>query len=745
MKKFYLTILTALLFAIPALANTVYVQGTVKNSNGTPLANRQVKIQADSSGCQVIRITYTNPNGFYSDTLNCTTNIAFVRTSTENCNGTMLINMHPVSNNNSVVSDFTVCVPAQCQAYFTYSIGANGNVQFTNTSSGAGISYTSAWSFGDGSNSTQQNPSHTYTSNGTYTVRLAITAGNCMDSIVKVVTINNIGTTTCQSIFSYIVSNANPLKIEVNSANSHGVSPSDSIIQRTWYWGDSTTTTGNLISTTHTYASAGTYQVCLKIKTASGCEKTECKQVTVSAPNTTTCASNFAVWVLQSVNPLKVETSSANSHGITPSDSIIQRIWTWGDGTTTSGNLVAPTHTYTNFGTYQVCLKIKTAAGCEKTECKSITLLAPYNCEAVFSVSGIPSNSSGYSVQFNSNNSHGVNASDSVIERKWNWGDGSSTGGNIISPIHTFSSQGSYNVCLVIKSASGCRDTVCKTVVVPMQNQVVCKAKFTYEQAPGSTPISRAIKFNSISSTHNTGDSIISRKWVFGDSSNALLGNVVAPVHVYPSAGTYNVCLTITTASGCVSTECKVVVVPQVQFNCTPHFTSQRVGPKKVAFNSATSWVPLNDTIVQRKWNFGDNTPVLTGNVIAPIKEYANYGVYTVSLRIITARGCEQTFTQLVNVQDSITNPINDPIKILSLYPNPVSTNMSTVVWSQHNNITAELAVYDIYGTKKWSINKTLLQGNNITIVPVQQLVSGPYYFRVTTMYGVRSKPFYKL
>lgn len=46
-------------------------------------------------------------------------------------------------------------------------------VQFTDTSSGSVLSW--LWTFGDGDTSTSQNPSHTYSTDGTYTVTLHIT------------------------------------------------------------------------------------------------------------------------------------------------------------------------------------------------------------------------------------------------------------------------------------------------------------------------------------------------------------------------------------------------------------------------------------------------------------------------------------------------------------------------------------------------------------------------------------------
>lgn len=69
-------------------------------------------------------------------------------------------------------------------AAFSYS-WTNTIVDFNNTSAG-GTVY--AWDFGDFSQSTAQNPSHLYTSNGTYTVTLVVTGSNgCTDTTTSVV------------------------------------------------------------------------------------------------------------------------------------------------------------------------------------------------------------------------------------------------------------------------------------------------------------------------------------------------------------------------------------------------------------------------------------------------------------------------------------------------------------------------------------------------------------------------------
>jgi PKD repeat protein len=67
---------------------------------------------------------------------------------------------------------------------------SNNSVQFTNTSSATGTTLTSwEWLFGDGSTSTEQNPTHTYAANGTYTVKLTASDGTNSKTIEKSVTV----------------------------------------------------------------------------------------------------------------------------------------------------------------------------------------------------------------------------------------------------------------------------------------------------------------------------------------------------------------------------------------------------------------------------------------------------------------------------------------------------------------------------------------------------------------------------
>lgn len=92
------------------------------------------------------------------------------------------------TNSNSI----TMTIAAQPAASFTFSAGGNGgDYTFNDGSSGTPSSW--SWDFGDSNNSTQQNPSHTYGSSGTYVVTLTVTNACGTSTITDTVTVTIIG------------------------------------------------------------------------------------------------------------------------------------------------------------------------------------------------------------------------------------------------------------------------------------------------------------------------------------------------------------------------------------------------------------------------------------------------------------------------------------------------------------------------------------------------------------------------
>ena len=129
-------------------------------------------------------------------------------------------------------------------------------IQFRGSATGGSPPYTWLWDFGDGSTSTEQNPVHTYTSPGNYTVTLTVT-----DSCG--VTAND---TTYAWVYSPLEADADGpyegtagIPIQFNGNATGGCPP------YTWFWdfGDGSTSTEQ--NPVHTYESPGNYTVTLTV------------------------------------------------------------------------------------------------------------------------------------------------------------------------------------------------------------------------------------------------------------------------------------------------------------------------------------------------------------------------------------------------------------------------------------------------------------------------------------------------
>jgi PKD repeat protein len=645
-----------MLLPIGSLANTIIVKGTVKYSNGQPVANKVVTISLDSTtsiACYQYKTVKTNPNGYYIDTISCNYTITKIKVSVENCDGKMLINYPNINNtSNYAESNFTLCTPGTSP-------------------------------------------------------------------------------TTCKAEFSY--ENLQGKTFRFTSKNSI-VPAGDSITLRKWMFGDGSILEGREISPLKAFKDTGVYNVCLLIKTKNGCESKTCITVIVRdsiIPPPAVCKAKFTVRI-EGKKVLFLSNSEVMNH-----DSIIKYSWVLGDGSVKDTKVHELIYQYQKAGKYQVCLYTKTAKGCESKYCTTIEIAEPLACTAIYAVERTGTRT----FRFNSSKSI-ASSGDTIQQRIWVFGDGSSLDGNEISPVKTFKDTGTYTVCLKIKSTKGCEAMYCSSIVVKDSTitnpPLNCKAVFSF------TRKEQVIQFNSLGSMVPQGDSIISRTWYFGDSSAPLTGNRKDPSYQYQKAGVYNVCLVIKTSKGCESKYCVTVQFQPVNNQCAARFTDERLTQKKIRFNSSSSLAMQGDSIIERKWKFGDGTE-LGGNVVAPEKEYRQKGIYTVCLQIKTAAGCKSDICKVFEIKDSTANDnISQRIKIIQINPNPVVSRFVTTIWTKMG-IEVEIGIYDIYGTIKWKAKKGLLTGNNFIEIPAVELKTGPYFLRVTSAIGNDSRLFYKL
>lgn len=125
-------------------------------------------------------------------------------------------------------------------------------VQFTDLSTGGPTSW--LWTFGDGNTSTAQNPQHTYTAPGLYTVTLNATNEYGSDEEIKTNYITVYGPVTAQ-FSANITGGTAPLTVQFTDFSTGGPT--------SWLWsfGDGNTSTAQ--NPQHTYTTAGTHTVTL--------------------------------------------------------------------------------------------------------------------------------------------------------------------------------------------------------------------------------------------------------------------------------------------------------------------------------------------------------------------------------------------------------------------------------------------------------------------------------------------------
>ncbi len=287
-------------------------------------------------------------------------------------------------------------------------------VTFTNTSTN---STSWSWDFGDGNTSTTQNPVHTYTAAGTYTVSLIAYNPPNSDTLVMVnyVTVGQ----------SPILNAASSASVSCNGGNngSASVSIASGTPNYTYQWsnGQSTSAATNL--------TAGNYSVV--VIDASGCSSTQ--TVTIAQPLAITATVSSTV-------------ASCNSNDgiatVSVTGGILPYSYLWNNGQTSQ------TATALSAGNYSVTI----------TDANGCTLVSVVN---IVSANGPTAVASGTTtIQVGS--SVTLNASGGV---SYIWSPGYGLNDSTLAN-PTASPSVTITYCVIVMDTSGCVDSACITVYV---------------------------------------------------------------------------------------------------------------------------------------------------------------------------------------------------------------------------------------------------------------------------------------
>ncbi len=472
----------------------------------------------------------------------------------------------------------------------------NTIIQFTNTSSPTPASV--KWSFADNTSSVLFNPTKSFTTAGTYSVKMVANFGACMDSITRPIQILQ------KPVIKFSAVDSNncvaPFAVDFSNQSTGGVS-------YVWDFGDGTATS-TWQTPSHTYTKAGNYTVKLKVTNANGCTDSLSKQsfIVIKKPKIT-----FTNLPDSNCAPF-TKTFSATVNAVDP---VTSYLWDLSDGSTST--LASPTNTYTNPGTYPVSLIVNTAGGCGDTAILPRGIIANSKPVAGFSATPL-STCAKVPVKFADTTRPAAN--------KWLWNFGNGVTSVFQNPSYQYIDTGFFDVTLIAWN-KGCPDTVKVLKYIHISPPI---AKYSVASTC-SKPYERVFTDQSTGADQWL--------WDFGDNTTS---TTKSPVHVYGSAGTYTVNLTVfNSVSGCDYTTTKNVQI----IDAKAQFTASDTVVCRKSTVSFTTNISLNDVNLF-EWRFGDSnlTVSSTRNTISKI--YTTSGLYSVRLIITNLLGCKDTLTK---------------------------------------------------------------------------------------------------
>ncbi len=447
------------------------------------------------------------------------------------------------------------------------------------------------WDFGDGNNSTVQNPCHTFSAAGSYTITLVVTDDNGCSNTFLVNNYVNVSNTPVAAFSGGPFGACTPpLSVTFTNNSSGGSAP----LSYQWDFGDGNSSTG--ANPTHTYTSLGSFTVTLIATDQNGCADTLVVPAYVNINSVTAAFTQDTTRTCegQPINFTDQSTGPPNS-------------WQWDFGDGNTSNQQNPSHAYATAGTYTVTL-IASSGTCSDTVVQTNLIIVDPAPVAAFTSDTTGSCEAPLTVNFQDLSTGGA------VSWAWDFGDGNTSTAQ--NPTHTYTATGSYTVTLTVTSGSGCTNTI---TIPNYINIIEPVANFDGLPVQGCVPL--LVNFNDLSTSV---EPIVSWQWDFGDGNTSTAQN---PGHTYTATGVYTVTLIITNAAGCTDTLVRpnYIQVGDVPIACFSN------NPSLVCINDPVSFTDCSINATDWFWEFGDGGTSTQQN---PNYTYGDTGCFTVTLTV---------------------------------------------------------------------------------------------------------------
>ncbi|HTT25549.1 MAG TPA: PKD domain-containing protein [Thermoplasmata archaeon] len=420
-------------------------------------------------------------------------------------------------------------------------------VEFNGTGvDGIDSNYSYYWAFGDGANSSQENVTHSYSANGTYTYRLWVNDSSGQSSQQQ-------GTVHVQPRPTLHATATVPASdVGLSSGFRANVSGGTAPFRYNWTFGDGNSST--LPDPSHTFASPGSYPIT--------CEAIDAVDVAAY--------SNFSLVVnpdeIVAITPSRtvvdvgqsVHLDAKATNGTPP----FTTAWNFGDGSRAFGDAV--NHSYGYAGNFTVRVWINDSAG--ESSLANLTLTVHPPLAAVVVRPASPEDA-GRRLPFRAAPNGGTPAY-TVL---WSFGDGSSAAGADVN--HTFLANGTFSVWANVTDTVGATYDAEGSILIEPTPTVTVDVAGSYA-IPGVARLLTAHVAGGIPP--------FTYDWNFGDG-NFSNGSSATVAHTYGRAGAFTASVNVTDAVGSRTSGLRSVDV---------------VGALRAAFTSSSTRITLGQTVL---------------------------------------------------------------------------------------------------------------------------------------------------
>jgi len=306
----------------------------------------------------------------------------------------------------------------------------------------------------------------------------------------------------------------------------------------------------------------------------------------------------------------------------------------------------------------------------------------------------------------------------------YQWSNNGSAFSTNAAPQLVLDNPGTYNICVTVTDANNCTTTHCDTITI---TAATCNTVINAQNTDSAYTFT----------TTNTGIGPYSYAW--SNNGTAFSSSATANV-VLSTAGTYNICVTVTGSNNCQSSQCYSVTVTAP--SCAAHYTLY------ADTSTPHDWWALNQAsgtgTLTYQWSWGDGS---NSTGATPSHTYASAGNYNICLTITDSTGCTDTYcdssTYIYKAESMVTvNAVTQlPTTTATgdilyqrlngvVFPNPATTQAQLLFTVNHDQ-AAEFTVTDSKGSLVSRRTIQFRAGKNLYNFRTAEWASGVYLITI--------------